>query len=234
MIPGVGGPELLIILVAGLLIFGPGKLPEVAGQMGRAVRDFRRMTTDLTGEFEKSLNEAGATDLRNTVNTELRGMKAQVENVGKSVERDLGVGKGTAAKSSSVAKSTSSAKSTTSASKTTTVKSTGAAGKTTPAAKVAAGGTSKPSTSTSSASTVSKAKKAEPAVASKANPLADLLVLDDGGDTPSPAPARTPTVPASKVQRPAAATPTPAPSGLSAVERARQRRQAAGYNRAQG
>ena len=35
-------PELLLILVIVLLIFGAGKLPSVAGSMGQAIRDFRR------------------------------------------------------------------------------------------------------------------------------------------------------------------------------------------------
>src|SRR5687768_10963403 len=54
---GVGTWEMLVIIVGALIIFGPGKLPEVMGQVGRAVRDFRRMTADLTGEFEKAVGD---------------------------------------------------------------------------------------------------------------------------------------------------------------------------------
>lgn len=39
---GIGVPELLIIMVVALLVFGPGKLPEVGGAIGRGIRDFRR------------------------------------------------------------------------------------------------------------------------------------------------------------------------------------------------
>lgn len=39
---GLGVPELLVILVVGLLIFGPGKLPELGSQLGRSIRDFRK------------------------------------------------------------------------------------------------------------------------------------------------------------------------------------------------
>lgn len=35
-------PELLIILVIVLLIFGAGKLPDVAGSMGKSIKEFRR------------------------------------------------------------------------------------------------------------------------------------------------------------------------------------------------
>lgn len=39
---GVGAPELIVILVVALLIFGPGKLPEIGGALGRGIRDFRK------------------------------------------------------------------------------------------------------------------------------------------------------------------------------------------------
>jgi sec-independent protein translocase protein TatA len=39
---GMGFPELLVILVACLLVFGPGKIPEVAEALGKSVRDFQR------------------------------------------------------------------------------------------------------------------------------------------------------------------------------------------------
>jgi sec-independent protein translocase protein TatA len=38
---GLGVPELIVILVMVLVLFGPGRLPEVGGALGRAVRDFR-------------------------------------------------------------------------------------------------------------------------------------------------------------------------------------------------
>jgi sec-independent protein translocase protein TatA len=39
---GVGFPELLVILVVCLLIFGPGKLPEIGEALGKGIRDFQR------------------------------------------------------------------------------------------------------------------------------------------------------------------------------------------------
>ncbi len=37
----VGVPELIIILVVVLVIFGPGKLPEIGSALGRGIREFR-------------------------------------------------------------------------------------------------------------------------------------------------------------------------------------------------
>ena len=42
---GIGAPELIIILVIVMIIFGVGRLPEIGGAMGRAIREFRKSQT---------------------------------------------------------------------------------------------------------------------------------------------------------------------------------------------
>ena len=41
---------LVILLVVVLIIFGPGRLPELGGAVGKAMREFRKATTELTNE----------------------------------------------------------------------------------------------------------------------------------------------------------------------------------------
>ena len=41
---GIGMPELLIILVIILIIFGAGKLPEIGGALGRGIKNFKKAT----------------------------------------------------------------------------------------------------------------------------------------------------------------------------------------------
>ena len=36
-----GGPELIIILIIVILIFGPGRLSRIAGEIGKSIREFR-------------------------------------------------------------------------------------------------------------------------------------------------------------------------------------------------
>ena len=50
---GLGFGEIVVILVLALLLFGPKKLPEVAKQLGKGMRDFQKATEDLKGQFEK-------------------------------------------------------------------------------------------------------------------------------------------------------------------------------------
>ncbi len=40
--PRIGLPELIVILVIILVIFGAGKLPQIGGAIGKGIREFRR------------------------------------------------------------------------------------------------------------------------------------------------------------------------------------------------
>jgi len=43
---GIGMPELIIILVIILIIFGAGKLPEIGAGMGKAIKNFKSATSE--------------------------------------------------------------------------------------------------------------------------------------------------------------------------------------------
>lgn len=47
---GIGMPELIIILVIILIIFGVGKLPEIGGGMGKAIRNFKSASKEVEEE----------------------------------------------------------------------------------------------------------------------------------------------------------------------------------------
>ncbi len=50
---GIGTTELIIVLVIVLIIFGVGRLPEIGGAMGKAIREFRRSQSTDTDEEKK-------------------------------------------------------------------------------------------------------------------------------------------------------------------------------------
>ena len=65
---GIGLPELLIILVIALIVFGPKKLPDLAKSLGRGLAEFKRATEDLKSNIGSDLR----VDLNDTpYNTEV-------------------------------------------------------------------------------------------------------------------------------------------------------------------
>lgn len=60
MLRNIGMTELLVILAVVLLIFGPQKLPEMGKAFGRALREFRSATRDLSEELDRSQDERPA------------------------------------------------------------------------------------------------------------------------------------------------------------------------------
>ncbi|MBR1647814.1 MAG: twin-arginine translocase TatA/TatE family subunit [Selenomonadaceae bacterium] len=43
---GIGVPELILILVIGLVVFGPGKLPGVGKALGQSIKEFKQANSD--------------------------------------------------------------------------------------------------------------------------------------------------------------------------------------------
>ena len=52
---GLGFGEIVVILVLALILLGPKKLPDVAKQLGKGMREFRKATDDLKGQFEREM-----------------------------------------------------------------------------------------------------------------------------------------------------------------------------------
>ena len=48
---------LVIVLAIVLIVYGPGKLPEVGGAIGKAMREFRKASTDLQEDIKRSSSE---------------------------------------------------------------------------------------------------------------------------------------------------------------------------------
>jgi TatA/E family protein of Tat protein translocase len=45
---GIGGPELMVIVILALILFGGKKLPEIGRTVGKAMREFRNVMREFT------------------------------------------------------------------------------------------------------------------------------------------------------------------------------------------
>lgn len=73
MFPSIGAPELILVLALALIIFGPGKLPEVGRSLGKTIREFRRSTREIADD----------------VTSEIKDVKEEVQEVKKSVSDSI-------------------------------------------------------------------------------------------------------------------------------------------------
>ncbi|MES1024125.1 TatA/E family twin arginine-targeting protein translocase [Gloeocapsa sp. BRSZ] len=54
---GIGLPEMAVIMIVALLIFGPKKLPEIGRSMGKAVRSFQEASKEFENEFKREAEQ---------------------------------------------------------------------------------------------------------------------------------------------------------------------------------
>lgn len=54
--PSIGLPELVVVLVLALVIFGPGKLPEVGKAIGKSIGEFKKASKEVKEQAEKALD----------------------------------------------------------------------------------------------------------------------------------------------------------------------------------
>lgn len=52
----LGGPELFLILVVALIVFGPRKLPEMGRSLGRMMAEFRKASNDFQRTIEEEVD----------------------------------------------------------------------------------------------------------------------------------------------------------------------------------
>lgn len=63
---GIGAPELIIILIIGLVLFGPGKLPEIGRALGKTIHELKKATS----VNDEDVHEIHATVKSKTDNTQ--------------------------------------------------------------------------------------------------------------------------------------------------------------------
>jgi len=63
----LGGPELFLIFVVALIVFGPRKLPEIGKSLGKMMGEFRRASNDFRSTIE---NEVEAEKIRDSLRIE--------------------------------------------------------------------------------------------------------------------------------------------------------------------
>jgi TatA/E family protein of Tat protein translocase len=79
---GLGVPELIVIFVIALVVFGPRKLPELGKALGKGIAEFRRASQEMKETIE--------TEVRNAEHSmELKKIKADIEGAEAGIRKEL-------------------------------------------------------------------------------------------------------------------------------------------------
>jgi sec-independent protein translocase protein TatA len=78
---GIGLPEMGLIMVVALLIFGPKKLPEIGRSMGKTIRSFQDASKEFQNEFQKEASQLEEV-VKTTAELEPKQIEAGVKDVG--------------------------------------------------------------------------------------------------------------------------------------------------------
>lgn len=77
MLGSIGMPELILIFVVALLVFGPKKLPELGKSLGRGLAEFKKASEDLKKTIEDEIEQG---------KQEAASVQKQVAEVARSIE----------------------------------------------------------------------------------------------------------------------------------------------------
>ncbi|HAH59319.1 MAG: twin-arginine translocase TatA/TatE family subunit [Lentimicrobiaceae bacterium] len=87
----ISGGELIIILLAVFLIFGPKKLPEIARRMGRVINEIKHASGELTREFREETGNLAKElqQTRETIHRESEKLKSDFQQTTNAVRNGL-------------------------------------------------------------------------------------------------------------------------------------------------
>ncbi|MFL0081822.1 twin-arginine translocase TatA/TatE family subunit [Tenacibaculum maritimum] len=86
----IGGPEIFIILLIVVMLFGADKIPEIARGLGKGMRQIKDATNDIKREINDSAKNQGLdTDIVKDVNKEIEKVKNDIDDFTGPIKRNF-------------------------------------------------------------------------------------------------------------------------------------------------
>ena len=86
----IGGPEIFIIILIVVMIFGADKIPEIARGLGKGMRQVKEATNDIKKEINNSAKEQGIdTDLAKDIKDEISNVKESIDEMSGPIKRNF-------------------------------------------------------------------------------------------------------------------------------------------------
>lgn len=85
----IGGPEIFVILLIVVMLFGADKIPEIAKGLGKGMRQIKDATNDIKREINDSAQKQGLdTDLMKDINEEVTKVKEDIDEFTGPIKRN--------------------------------------------------------------------------------------------------------------------------------------------------
>jgi len=89
MFPSLGFPELMIIMVIALIIFGPRKLPELGRSLGRSLGEFKKASNELKSTLEEEIRIEEFKEERKKIEAEQTSALSVNDSAPKATEHEI-------------------------------------------------------------------------------------------------------------------------------------------------
>jgi sec-independent protein translocase protein TatA len=86
----ISGPEVMVIMLIVVMVFGADKIPEIARGLGKGIRQVKDATNDIKREIKDSSSSMGVdTDVAKDINKEISGVKDSIDELTGPIKRQL-------------------------------------------------------------------------------------------------------------------------------------------------
>lgn len=85
----IGGPEVFVIMLIVVMVFGADKIPEIARGLGKGMRQVKDATNDIKREINSSSESVKKHSITKDVDKELSKVKKDLEEFSGSIKRKL-------------------------------------------------------------------------------------------------------------------------------------------------
>ena len=86
----ISGPEIFVILLFVVMVFGADKIPEIARGLGKGIRQVKDATNDIKNEIKDSAKDQGLdTDITKNIKKEIEKVKGGIDDFTGPIKRNL-------------------------------------------------------------------------------------------------------------------------------------------------
>ncbi|QTE21326.1 Sec-independent protein translocase subunit TatA/TatB [Polaribacter cellanae] len=84
----ISGPEIMVIMLIVVMVFGADKIPEIARGLGKGMRQIKDATNDIKQEIKDSsdIQKSETKSIKNTANEATKGVSEEFKRVQKDIE----------------------------------------------------------------------------------------------------------------------------------------------------